>query len=84
METIQVEGKVRIITGSVISHLIKKTVEKLGKSVLRFGPSGTGTHSNRPEVAVVMYLDKVPVFTIIIICRWLYDTFILLIRNQIQ
>ena len=84
METIQEEYKVRRITGAVISHIIKKTVGKLGKAMLRFVPGDMGTQSNKPEVAIVMYLAKVPVFTIIIICRWLSDKFILFIIKQVQ
>ena len=69
MKNIKVEGKVRRITGAVIRHIIKKEVENLGKAVIIFGPGNMDNHCNSPEVAMLIYLSKVPVFTIIIILR---------------
>jgi len=60
---------VRRITSKEIEGLIKNAVRAIGKAVLGFGEKDVGTHSNRLAAAMVMYLAKVPVFTIMRIGR---------------
>ena len=47
-------------------------------------PDEIGTHSLRSGAAMAMYLNQVPVFTIMLIGRWKSDAFLKYIRRQVQ
>ena len=51
---------------------------------LGFKASDIGTHSIRSGAAMAMYLDKVPVYTIMLIGRWSSDAFLLYICKQVE
>ena len=56
----------------------------IGSQKLGFNPSELGTHSIRSGAAMAMYLDDVPVYTIMLIGRWSSDAFLLYIRKQVE
>ena len=60
---------------------VKETVKETGKDVPGFGLGGVGTHSNRSALIMAMYPTNIPGFIIIIIVRWLPNTFFLYIRK---
>ena len=62
--------------------LLKATVAAIGIDKLGFGPDDIGTHSIRAGSAMAMYLDGVPVFTIMLMGRWSSDAFLKYIWRQ--
>ena len=70
------------LTGtSALKHLrdFMKTVNK------SYGlpPKDVGLHSNRSSSAMAMYLNGVPVYTIMLLGRWSSDAFLRYIRKQV-
>ena len=61
---------------------IKRAVSAIGKDVLGFGPDEVGTHSNRSSLAMQLYLQGVPPYTIMLIGRWRSDAFLNYIEKQ--
>ncbi len=56
----------------------------VGNTHLGFEPSKMGTHSLCSGAAMEMYLAGVPVYTIMLIDRWLSKTFLHYIRKQVE
>ena len=55
----------------------------LGDEKLCFKPSKIGTHSLCSRAAMAMHLMEIPIYTIMIIGRWLSDAFLCYIRKQV-
>jgi hypothetical protein len=53
-------------------------------SDLNLKASEVGLHSLRSSTAMAMYLNKVPVYTIMLLGRWSSDAFLRYIRKQVQ
>ena len=70
------------ITNSEIEDDIKRAVSALGRDILGFGPEDVGTHSNRSSLAMLLYLQQVPPYTIMLIGRWRSDAFLTYIEQQ--
>lgn len=70
------------IKSSEIGNDIKKAVKAIGKDILGFGPDEVGTHSNRASLAMQLYLQHVPPYTIMLIGRWRSDAFLAYIEKQ--
>jgi hypothetical protein len=65
--------------------LLKATVAAIGIDKLGFGPDNIGTHSICAGSAMAMYLDGVPVFTIMFMGRrWSSNAFLKYIRRQVE
>jgi hypothetical protein len=77
-------GKLKELTSRVMNILLKATVSSIGEDKLGFGPDDIGTHSIRSGAAMAMYLDGVPVFTIMLMGRWCSDAFLKYIRKQVE
>ena len=60
------------------------TVDTIGSNVLGFTSSEIGTHSIRASLAMMMYLAKEPVYTIMLIGRWSSDAFLSYIEKQVK
>ncbi len=56
----------------------------MGSALFGFEASEIGTHSNRAATAMSMYLNGVPVYTIMLVGHWSSDAFLLYIRKQLQ
>ncbi len=56
----------------------------IGGARLGFEPSKVGTHSLCLGVAMEMYLAGVPVYTIMLIGRWLSNAFLSYIQKQVE
>ena len=65
----------------IYQMLIKKIVKGLGKYVPGFGMGSVGNHYNRSSLTMYMYLTNITGLIIIIIGRWLPNTFFLYICN---
>ena len=72
------------ITASEITIEIKAAVSAIGEDVLGFTPDDVGAHSPRASLAMLMYLAKEPVYTIMLIGRWSSDAFLAYIEKQIK
>jgi len=55
----------------------------MGEAILGFTPDEVGTHSNRAGGAMMMYLSKVPIVTIMMIGRWHSNAFLTYIEKQV-
>eukprot|EP00978_Attheya_sp_CCMP212_P007824 scaffold18170_cov45-Attheya_sp.AAC.2 len=79
-------GKLKALTSRVMNILFKATVTStsIGEDKLGFGPDDIGTHYIRSGAAMAMYLDGVPVFTIMLMGRWCSDAFLKYIRKQVK
>ena len=67
--TIQQNGITDHIKSKEISDLIKTTVKDIGPDILGFTHNNVNTHSNRAAAAIAMYLENVPVYTIMLVGR---------------
>ena len=67
-----------------MKNAIRAAASVLGESTLGFKISEIGTHSIRSGAAMAMYLDDVPVYTIMLIGRWSSDAFLRYIRKQVE
>ena len=56
----------------------------LAEARLGFKPDKIGTHSICSGATMPMYLDKVPVYTVMLIDRWSSDAFLKYIRKQVE
>jgi hypothetical protein len=78
------KGVLKELTSQIMNVLLKATVAAIGIDKLGFGPDDIGTHSIRAGAAMAMYLDGVPVFTIMLMGRWSSDAFLKYIRKQVE
>ena len=72
------------ITSHEMSLEIKFAVDAIGKEVLGFTKDDVGAHSPRASLAMLMYLAKEPVYTIMLVGRWNSDAFLAYIEKQIK
>ena len=71
-----------LITSSAILLAIQAVVGFFGKDNLGFEEDKVGTHSNSSSAAMIMYLNSLPVYTIMLVGRWSSEAFLLYIRKQ--
>ena len=72
------------ITREMIADLCRDGVVAIGETKLGIRKSEIGTRSIRSGAAMAMYLAGVPVFSIMLICRWSSTAFLKYIRKQVQ
>ena len=72
------------ITVSEMIADIKHSVTCIGEHVLGFTRDDVGAHSPRASLAMLMYLAKEPVYTIMLVGRWNSDAFLAYIEKQIK
>lgn len=77
-------GKLHFISNKDALRALKAAAVTIGEAKLGFAPADLGTHSLRSGAAMAMYLDEVPVYTIMLIGRWSSDAFLLYIRKQVE
>ena len=63
---------------------IKFVVSGTGQEILGFTADDVGLHSVRGSLAMLMYLAKEPVYTIMLVGRWSSDAFLAYIEKQIK
>jgi hypothetical protein len=68
----------------LVTNLLKDGVIAIGKMKLGIHHSEVGTHSIRSGATMAMYLAGVPIFSIMLIERWLSLAFLKYIRKQVQ
>ena len=72
------------ITSKEILHDIRCSVDCIGPDILGFTSKDVGTHSVRASLAMMMFLAKEPIYTIMLIGRWSSDAFLAYIEKQIK
>ena len=79
-----VENGVRTrIKSTAVLLKIRSAVRWWGPDNLGFLETEVGTHSNRSSTAMLMYLNNIPVYTIMLVGRWSSEAFLLYIRKQV-
>ena len=73
-----------LVSSTDMMQAIRAAATAVGKSRLGFSPNKCGTHSIRSGAAMAMYLNEVPVYTIMLIGRWSSDSFLRYIRKQVK
>ena len=76
--------KNKLITAITALAALRRTVTRMGKDRLGYTADEMGTHSIRSGTAMAMYLDRTPVYTIMLLGRWSSDAFLRYIRKQVQ
>ena len=72
------------ISSNEILDDIRTTVDAIGPDILGFTSKDVETHSNRSGCAMMMYLAGTPIYTIMLIGKWLSDAFLRYIEKQIK
>jgi hypothetical protein len=83
INTVMKNGKLTTIPSSMILSRIRSAVKATGKEKLGFTERDVGTHSNRSEGAMGMYLVGTLVYTIMLLGCWSSDAFMRYIRKQV-
>jgi len=63
---------------------LRSTVDVIGTKTLGFSSAEIGTHSVRSSLAMMMYLAREPVYTIMLVGRWSSDAFLSYIEKQVK
>ena len=77
-------NKRHMVSSTDAMKSIRAAAIRYGENKLGFKHTEIGTHSLRSGAAMAMYLDEVPVYTIMLIGRWSSDAFLLYIRRQVE
>jgi hypothetical protein len=77
-------NKIEHITSKEIIDAINASAEAIGWEKLGVKKGDFGTHSIRSGGAMAMYLDEIPIYTIMLIGRWSSDAFLAYIRKQVD
>ena len=84
INTFKCNNKYFKVSGDDMKNALRAAASVIGESALGFKVSDIGTHSIRSGSAMAMYLDDVPVYTIMLIGRWSSDAFLRYIRKQVK
>ena len=77
-------GRIQHVTSEEMVVSLRAAVAAIGEEKFGFKCSEIGTHSLRSGAAMAMFLDNVPVYTIMMIGRWSSDAFLKYIRKQVE
>ena len=77
-------GNLDVINSSAVLKSLRSAAAFIGFDILGCHPDDIGTHSLRSGGAMAMCLNDIPVYTIMLIGRWLSDAFMRYIRKQVQ
>ena len=84
VNTVSYDSKLYDITSTDSVKALRAAAMSISSTRLGFEPNDIGTHSIRSGAAMAMYLDEIPVYTIMLIGRWSSDAFLLYIRKQVE
>lgn len=76
-------GTLRDVTGAIALQLLRAHIQAIDHKSLGISPETIGLHSCRSSAAMAMYLNHVPVYTIMLLGRWSSDAFLRYIRQQV-
>jgi hypothetical protein len=72
------------ITSDELINAIDAAAESIGCERLGLRKGDLGLYSIRAGAAMAMYLDKIPIYTIVMIGRWSSDVFLQYNRKQVE
>ena len=72
------------VTGEDVKTALRAAAKIIGEDRLGFKPHEVGTHSLKSGAAMAMYLEEVPVYSIMLMGRWSSDSFLRYIRKQVE
>jgi len=78
------DGKKGHLTGPQALTLLRDFIWTIDYESLGIHPNDIGLHSLRSSAAMAMYLNGVPVYTIMLLGRWSSDAFLRYIRKQVE
>ena len=77
-------GRIQHITSEEMVIYLRAAVEAIGEEKFGFKSTEVGTHSLRSGAAMAMFLDQIPVYTMMMIGLWSSDAFLKYIRKQVK
>jgi hypothetical protein len=77
-------NRIEHITSDEVIKSLDAAAESIGYENLGVEKGDFGTHSIRSGGAMAMYLDEVPIYSIMMIGRWSSDAFLRYIRKQVE
>ena len=84
INTIDYNGKLRCIHSTEVFAQIRHVVRGFGQDDLGFTHKEVGTHPIRSSAAMQLFLNKIPIFQIMLLGRWSSDAFLRYILRQVQ
>ena len=75
------ENKLNMVNQNDMKTALRSAASVFGKEKLEFKPKELGTHLIRSGSAMAMYLDEVPIYTIMLLGCWSSNAFLRYIRN---
>jgi hypothetical protein len=76
-------GKFDVLRSSIALEMLRDFIATIDPN-LNIKPHEIGLHSLRSSSAMAMYLNRIPVYTIMLLGRWSSDAFLRYIRKQVQ
>ena len=73
-----------VLTSKLALAFLRAYIKSIDHKGLGIPPQDVGLHSIRSSAAMAMYLNHVPVYTIMLLGRWLSDAFLQYIRKQVE
>jgi hypothetical protein len=64
--------------------MLRQSLRKINSESLNIKAENCGLHSLRSSAAMAMYLNGIPVYTIMLLGRWSSDAFLRYIRKQVS
>jgi len=77
------DGKRCELTSKAALDFLRSFVKSIDYKSLGLDPKDIGLHSLRASAAMAMYLNGIPVYTIMLLGRWSSDAFLRYIRKQV-
>ena len=84
MSAVWQNNRIEHITSADIIDAINCASEVIGWDALGVKKGDFGTHSIRLGAAMAMYLDEIPIYTIMFIGRWSSNAWLRYIRKQVD
>ena len=78
------KGKRGVVKAWIARKMLRDFIGQGEYADLGLDPDRLGLHSIRASAAMAMYLNKVPVYTIMLLGRWSSDAFLRYIRKQVE
>ena len=78
------DGKKGAVTGKAARKILQEFISQTSYRNLGLFADKVGLHSIRSAAAMAMYMNKVPVYTIMLMGRWSSDAFLRYIRKQVE
>jgi hypothetical protein len=83
VNTVIIDGESVLLTVNIMLAKLQAAVTSIGVDVLGFTADDTGLYSRRSGASVVMYLNNIPVYTLILIGMLSSDAFLHYSRRQV-